>query len=182
MKWARPKARLRSVCHSHVRLWRKGLELSKLMGKYNRIPVAPDGFSRYSVALENRQQSLIKAPLISIVDDETSMCEAVSSLIRSVGFRARTFASTEEFVQCDQLGEISCLILDVRLPGMSGLELLRHLSITTHRIPIVFISGHADEATRKQALDAGAIEFLYKPFNEESLLKAIDSALKHQLT
>lgn len=178
MKWARPKARLRGIYNSHPRLWRKGLELSNLMGKYNRFPVAQDDFSRYSLSLENRRHSLTKAPLISIVDDDISIREAVNSLIKSVGFRAQTFASTEEFVQCDHLGEISCLILDVRLPGMSGLELQRHPAITTYRIPIVFISGLGDETMRQQALDAGAVEFLYKPFSEESLLKAIDTALK----
>jgi FixJ family two-component response regulator len=112
-----------------------------------------------------------KPPLISVVDDDNSMREAVMSLIKSLGFRAETYISTEEFVRCDHLGEIACLILDVQLPGMNGLELQRLLSIARYKTPIIFITAHGD--------DAGAVEFLYKPFSEESLLKAVDSALKH---
>jgi len=116
-------------------------------------------------------------PLITIVDDDNSMREAVTSLIKSIGFKAETFASGEEFVQCGHLREIACLILDVKMPGRSGLELQRELSNANYNIPIVFITGRGDDRTSEQALNAGAVEFLYKPFSEEALLKAINSAL-----
>jgi FixJ family two-component response regulator len=140
---------------------------------------ASDDYSFKALSVQNQHTSLGKPPLISVVDDDTSMREAVMSLIKSLGFRAETYISTEEFVRCDHLGEIACLILDVQLPGMNGLELQRLLSIARYKTPIIFITAHGDEALRKHALDAGAVEFLYKPFSEESLLKAVDSALKH---
>jgi FixJ family two-component response regulator len=107
------------------------------------------------------------------------MREAIESLIRSIGFRAETFASTEEFGQCNHLARIACLILDVQLPGMSGLQLQRLLSLATYNFPIIFISARTDECMREQALKAGALAFLYKPFSEKALLKAVYSALKH---
>jgi FixJ family two-component response regulator len=147
--------------------------------KYNRLPASDHYFSSDSSAVETRleQNSLTEAALFSIVDDDDSMREAIESLIKSIGFRAETFASTEEFVQCDHLAQIACLILDVQLPGMSGLELQRLLSIATYTFPIIFISGRTDECMRDRALKAGAFEFLYKPFSEEALLKAVYAAL-----
>ena len=121
---------------------------------------------------------MIKAPLISIVDDDDSVRESVRSLIRSVGFRAQTFASAEEFLRSTWLSDTDCLILDVRLPGIGGLDLQRQLWIGNQAIPIVFISAHGDDCARMQGLRAGAVDFLDKPFSEEALLKALDSALK----
>jgi FixJ family two-component response regulator len=115
--------------------------------------------------------------LISIVDDDESIREALQSLLRSVGFRAKTFASAEQFLQFDQIETTACLILDVRMPGMSGLELQRRLMATQYRIPIVFVTAHGDEEVRSRALQAGAVEFLLKPFSEEALLNAIEAAL-----
>jgi CheY-like chemotaxis protein len=155
------------------------LGIPLLMQKYNRLPASDRYFSSDSTAVENRleQNSLAEAALFSIVDDNESMREAIESLIKSIGFRAETFASTEEFVQCDHLAQIACLILDVQLPGMSGLELQRLLAIATYTFPVIFVSGRTDEYTREQALKAGALAFLYKPFSEEALLKAVYSAL-----
>ena len=118
--------------------------------------------------------------LISIVDDDESIREALQSLLRSVGFRAKTFASAEQFLQSDQIETTACLILDVRMPGMSGLELQRRLMATQYRIPIVFVTAHGDEEARSRALQAGAVEFLLKPFSEEALLNAIEAALPAQ--
>jgi FixJ family two-component response regulator len=118
--------------------------------------------------------------LISIVDDDESIREAIQSLLRSVGFRAKTFASAEQFLQSDQIETTACLILDVRMPGMSGLELQRRLMATQWRIPIVFVTAHGDGETRSRALQAGAVEFLLKPFSEEALLNAIQAALPAQ--
>ena len=117
------------------------------------------------------------APLISIVDDDDSLRDSLNNLIRSVGFRAQGFASAEEFLNSTQLHDTECLILDVRMPGMSGLDLQRHLVAANSQIPIVFITSHADDDARERALQAGAVAFLYKPCREEMLLKAIDSAL-----
>ena len=115
--------------------------------------------------------------LIAIVDDDESIREAIQSLLRSVGFRAKTFASGEQFLQSDQIENTACLILDVRMPGMSGLELQRRLMATQCRIPIVFVTAHGEEEARSRALQEGAVDFLLKPFSEEALLNAIQAAL-----
>ena len=120
---------------------------------------------------------MTETALISIVDDDESMREAIQSLLRSVGFRTQMFASAEQFLQSDQIENTACLILDVRMPGMSGLELQRHLMATQYRIPIVFVTAHGDEEARARALQEGAVEFLLKPFSEEALLNAIQAAL-----
>ena len=123
---------------------------------------------------------MIETALISIVDDDESIREAILSLLRSVGFRVKTFASAEQFLQFDQIETTACLILDVRMPGMSGLELQRRLIATQCRIPIVFVTAHGDEEARSRALQEGAVEFLLKPFSEEALLNAIQAALHAQ--
>ena len=123
---------------------------------------------------------MIETALISIVDDDESIREAIQSLLRSVGFRAKTFASAEQFLQFDQIENTACLILDVRMPGMSGLELQRRLMATQCHIPIVFVTAHGDEEVRSRALQEGAVEFLLKPFSEEALLNAIQAALHAQ--
>jgi FixJ family two-component response regulator len=117
-------------------------------------------------------------PLISVVDDDDSVRESLSGLIRSVGFGVRVFASAEEFLTSDRLADTDCLILDVRMPGMNGLELQRRLATNHLVIPIIFITAHGDEETRVRALNGGAVEYLLKPFSEEALLNAIDAALK----
>ena len=120
------------------------------------------------------------APLISIVDDDDSLRNSLNNLIRSVGFRVQGFPSAEAFLNSSELHDTACLILDVRMPGMSGLDLQRQLVAANSPIPIVFITSHGDDDARARALAAGAVDFLYKPFREEALLKAIDSALDHK--
>ena len=117
-------------------------------------------------------------PLISVVDDDESVRESLSGLIRSVGFGVMVFASAEEFLNSNHLSDTDCLILDVRMPGMNGLELQRRLATNHLVIPIIFITAHGDEETRVRALNGGAVEYLLKPFSEEALLNAIDAALK----
>jgi FixJ family two-component response regulator len=114
--------------------------------------------------------------LIAIVDDHQSVCEALESLLKSLGFRTAIFTSARNFLLSPQFPNVSCVILDVSMPTMDGLELQRHL-VATHPTPIIFITAHRDEKTREQALRAGAIRFLYKPFSEEVLLDALQSAL-----
>ena len=117
-------------------------------------------------------------PLISVVDDDDSVRESLRGLIRSVGFAVKVFASAEEFLNSDHLRNTDCLILDVRMPGMNGLELQRQLAANDRKIPVIFITAHGDEEVRSRALNGGAVDYLLKPFSEEALLNAIDAALK----
>jgi FixJ family two-component response regulator len=117
-------------------------------------------------------------PLIAVVDDDASMRGALRNLLRSVGFRAAAFASAEEFLQAGQLQDTACVIVDVRMPRMSGLEFQRHLATIQCSVPLIFITAHGDEEARARALRAGAVDFLYKPFSEAVLLRAIQSALQ----
>jgi FixJ family two-component response regulator len=119
--------------------------------------------------------------LISVVDDDTSVRESLQGLIRSVGLVVEVFASAEEFLKSDHLRNTRCLILDVRMPGMNGLELQRRLAVSNCEIPVIFITAHGDEAARSQALKAGAVDYLLKPFTEEALLNAIHAAMKLEM-
>jgi FixJ family two-component response regulator len=118
-------------------------------------------------------------PLISIIDDDDALRSSLENLIRSVGWRVHGFSSAEAFLRSDQVHETGCLILDVRMPAMSGLELQRQLAVANSQPPIIFITAHEDDNRRRQALDAGAVAFLHKPFYEEELLNAINAALHH---
>jgi FixJ family two-component response regulator len=117
-------------------------------------------------------------PLISIVDDDDALRNSLDDLIRSIGFRTQGFPSAEAFLSSSQARDTACLILDVRMPGMSGLDLQRQIVAANWRIPIIFITSRADDGARERALEAGAVAFLYKPFREEQLINAIDVALK----
>ena len=119
--------------------------------------------------------------MISIVDDDDSVRESLQRLMRSVGFEVNVFASAEEFLNSDRLRYTDCLILDVRLPGMDGFDLQRHLANSHSEIPIIFITSHEDDELRARALNAGAIDYLLKPFNNKDLLDAIDEALKSKV-
>lgn len=115
--------------------------------------------------------------LISIVDDDESVRKALSRLFKSVGRRVEAFASAEDFLSLASPRHTACLVLDLRLPGMSGLELQARLLAANYRIPVVFISAHGDGQARAEVLAAGAIDFLQKPFSEKALFDAINSAL-----
>ena len=123
----------------------------------------------------------VKGPektLVCVVDDDFLSRESTTRLLRSFKFNVKALASAEEFLNSDCLAETACLVLDVRMPGMSGLELQRQLAVSNSDVPIIFITAHEDEDQRRQALEAGAAAFLYKPLYEEALLNAIDTALK----
>ncbi len=120
---------------------------------------------------------MLSVPLMAIVDDDDSLRDSLDDLLRSVGFRVHGFASAEAFLRAQQAPETACLILDVRLPGMHGLELQRQLGAAHWRIPIIFVTAYADDDVRARALAAGAVAFLSKPCREEDLLKAIEAAL-----
>jgi FixJ family two-component response regulator len=117
-------------------------------------------------------------PIVFVVDDEVPVREALSSLIRSVGLRVETFASAQEFVRHPRPDAAACLVLDVRLPGLSGLDLQRELVNAGEQIPIIFITGHGDIPMTVRAMKAGAAEFLSKPFRNQDLLDAIRQALE----
>ena len=114
---------------------------------------------------------------ISIVDDDASIREALKSLMRSVQFNVDAFGSAEEFLASERVHDTSCLILDLYLPGMSGFELQSRLNSEHRNIPIIFITAHADDASRQKALQGGAIDLLAKPVRREPLFKAIQSAI-----
>lgn len=120
-----------------------------------------------------------RVQLISIVDDDDALRNSLDDLIRSIGFRTQGFPSADAFLSSNQAHATACLILDVRMPGMNGLDLQRQIVAANWQIPIIFITSHADDDARARALAAGAVAFLYKPFREEELLHAIDAALKH---
>ena len=114
-----------------------------------------------------------------MVDDDESIRRTTTFLIESFGFRAAAFESAESFLNSGQLRDTSCLILDVLMPGMNGLQLQRELASAGHGIPIVFVTSHEDSESRRRAMRAGAIAFLSKPFNDEQLLQTVRSALDH---
>ncbi|MFY9983807.1 MAG: response regulator [Chthoniobacterales bacterium] len=118
-------------------------------------------------------------PLVCIVDDDASMADSTRFLVRSFGFRAEAFLSAQKFLDSGLVKETDCLILilDLRMPGMDGLELQRNLASANRRVPIIFISARANEKERIQAIAGGAVDFLLKPFSEDALLNAIQAAL-----
>src|SRR3979490_1894983 len=116
--------------------------------------------------------------LVAIVDDDDSVRVALEGLLKSAGLPALAFESAEEFIKSGQQHQTSCLIADIRMPGMSGLELQAELNAEHCRIPIVFITAHGDAKMRMQALRAGAVEFMAKPFNDEALLESVRAALE----
>ena len=116
--------------------------------------------------------------MVAIVDDDDLMRGALQGLLKAVGLPAQTFASAEEFLKSGQQRQTGCLITDIRMPGMSGLELQAQLNAENCRIPIIFITAHGDEKMRMQALRAGAVEFMAKPFNDEVLLESVRAALE----
>jgi FixJ family two-component response regulator len=115
--------------------------------------------------------------VISIVDDNESFRRATAGLIKSLGYAAASFGSAEEFLRSERLDDTACLISDVQMPGMSGIELQNRLAIRGHRLPIIFVTAYPESNVRKQALACGALGFLNKPFSEQELISCIDQAL-----
>jgi FixJ family two-component response regulator len=115
--------------------------------------------------------------LVAIVDDDDSVRSTLQELLRSAGFSSRAFESAEKFLASGHQQETACLITDIRMPGMSGLELQARLNARRCRIPTIFITAHGDEEMRFQALREGAVEFLPKPFDDEVLIESIRAAL-----
>jgi FixJ family two-component response regulator len=120
-----------------------------------------------------------KGNMVAIVDDDDLMRSAVEGLLKSAGLPSRAFASAEEFLNSGQQRQVGCLVADIRMPGMTGLELQARLNAEHCRIPTIFITAHGDEKMRMQALRAGAVEFLAKPFDDEALLESVRAALEN---
>ena len=116
--------------------------------------------------------------MVAIVDDDRSVQGALKDLMESAGLPARCFRSAEEFLEADERNHTACLVADIRMPGMSGLELQARLRAEGSRIPMIFITAHDDAKVKMQAMKAGAVEFLSKPFDDEVLLKTVRAALK----
>jgi FixJ family two-component response regulator len=123
---------------------------------------------------------LTQAPVISIIDDDASVREATQRLLRSLGYSTRAFESADKFLQSSQISDSSCLITDIKMPGMSGVELQRHLQIQGCHVPLIFITSFSEEGIRAQALKAGAVCFLTKPVDIPTLLEHLDEALKRR--
>jgi FixJ family two-component response regulator len=121
-------------------------------------------------------------PTIFVIDDDVSVRDAIKGVVKSVGLRAETFESAQEFLQKRPPDGPNCLVLDVRLPGLSGLDFQRELTRLNIRIPIVFITGYGDIPMTVQAMKAGVVEFLTKPFRDQDLLDAIQQALERDRT
>jgi FixJ family two-component response regulator len=129
--------------------------------------------------MESRQKSAaMERLLVSVVDDDESVRESLPDLLREFGHAARAFSSAEEFLSSDCVDQTKCLILDIAMPGMSGLELQRELKLRRREIPIVFITAQRDAAVRPRVLEQGAVECLFKPFSDTALLNALNTALR----
>ena len=118
-----------------------------------------------------------RRPLIAVVDDDDSVRESLGGLFRSIGFATQVFTSAAELLQSDDFLAIDCAILDVRMPGMTGLELQSRLIASHRNLPLIFMTAHDDVQTRAQALSGGAVDYLIKPFSEKALLDAVQAAL-----
>ena len=117
-------------------------------------------------------------PLVAIIDDDASVRATTDSLVRSLGYVVHTFASAEEFLRADRRNDFGCVIADVQMPGMSGVELQDHLRAQGYLVPFIFFTAFPDEKTRRQALAAGAICYLTKPFDGDSLIRSLQAALE----
>jgi FixJ family two-component response regulator len=136
--------------------------------------IAPALMMHYAFAMAMQS----KSSLVAIVDDDDLMRSALQGLLKAVGLPSRAFASAEEFLNSGQQHQTACLIADIRMSGISGLELQARLNAEHCRIPTIFITAHGDAQMRMQALRAGAVEFLTKPFDDEALLESVQAALE----
>lgn len=121
---------------------------------------------------------MVKRPLVSVIDDDVSVRESLPDLLKQLGYSVRAFSSAEEFLASDRVGEARCLILDIAMPGMTGLDLKQELALRGQEIPIIFITAQTDETVRTHLLEQGAVECLFKPFSDTALFEALNAALR----
>jgi FixJ family two-component response regulator len=116
--------------------------------------------------------------LVAVIDDDESVRESLPDLLRELGFAVQAFSTAEEFLASDYIGQTRCLILDIAMPGISGPDLQRELTLRRQEIPVVFITAHGDETVRPRLLEQGAVECLSKPFSDAALLRALNAAFR----
>ena len=119
-----------------------------------------------------------KTPMVVVIDDDEAVRDATQGLLRAMGYHASTFASADDFLKSEQVHDTSCLITDVQMPGLSGIDLQDRLIARGHRIPVIFITGYPNDSLRARAMKAGAVGFLRKPYNVDHLISCLDKALK----
>lgn len=144
--------------------------------KSNRRPAV---FTRIVVLMKGDQQqrNVRQSPLVAVVDDDESVRESLPDLLKEFGFSVLTFSSANEFLVSDSVDRTMCLVLDVAMPGMSGLDLQKELKSRGYKIPVIFITGQKDESIRMRALDQGAVDVLFKPFSDVALREALSKAM-----
>lgn len=152
--------------------------LHNALDQYQSTIDATHGLAHARVMKSRQEGSAIERSLITVVDDDESVRESLPDLIREFGFAAEAFSSAEEFLASCSVGRTKCLILDIAMPGMTGLDLQRELGLRGQPIPIIFITARRDDAIRKLAFDRGAVAFLLKPFSDTALLDALNSAVR----
>src|SRR6202040_1977615 len=121
---------------------------------------------------------MVGRSIVSVVDDDESVRESLPDLLRELGFSAHAFSSAEEFLASDYIDQTKCLVLDIAMPGMTGPDLQRELTLRRQEIPIVFITAHGDESVRPRLLEQGATDCLFKPFSDTALREALNTALR----
>jgi FixJ family two-component response regulator len=121
---------------------------------------------------------IVKRPLVSVIDDDESVRESLPDMLRLSGYLVRPFSSAEEFLASDCVGKTKCLILDIAMPGMTGPDLQRELTVRGQEIPIIFITAQADETLRTRLLEQGAVKWLQKPFSDTALFEALNAAFQ----
>ncbi len=146
--------------------------------QYQSIMDAPNRMEHCCVMESSQEASAGERALVSVVDDDESVRESLPDLLQAFGFEADAFSSAEEFLSSDYANRTGCLILDIAMPGMSGLDLQRELNLRGQKIPIIFITAQTDGALRVRALKKGAAGFLLKPFSATDLLAAVKAALR----
>ncbi|WP_053151198.1 response regulator transcription factor [Pseudomonas sp. Pf153] len=123
----------------------------------------------------------ISIPLIAVVDDDDALLASIDSLLRSVGYKAQLFACAEDFLASEDVDKTDCLMTDIHMPGISGLELQNKLTNLGYTFPVIFMTAHAEVSVRNQAIDRGAIGFLVKPFNGQAILDCVEDALARSI-
>ena len=165
---------------SHSDLSGKEFTCSSNSGFFNPGVIPKDNCAISGLGLSlGRMTTVNESRVVAIIDDDESVREAVMALIKTDGIPALAFESAEGFLSSCELKRVGCLISDIRMPGMSGLELQSKLNEERCKIPIIFITAHGDEKVRMQALRSGAVEFLVKPFDDEALLESVRAALNN---
>ncbi len=146
--------------------------------QYQRTMDAPHGVEHCWFMKSHQARSTIEGPLVSVVDDDESVRESLPDLLREFGLAVRAFSSAQEFLSSDCIDQTKCLILDIAMPGMSGPELQQELKHRGEEIPIIFITAQRDGTIRPRMLEQGAVECLFKPFSDTTLLEAVNAALQ----